>query len=65
MSSIIESLSVGTNSQDSYEKIEQILSDGAGSASNSVEYALDQIKSNIKWVKSHEKSICQFLNSNY
>lgn len=65
MSSIIESLTVGTNNEDSFEKIAEILSDGAGSASNSVEYALDQIRSNIKWVQNHEKSVCQFLNSNY
>ncbi|RNA18560.1 aminopeptidase N-like [Brachionus plicatilis] len=50
MSSIIESLAVGTNSKDALEKIGKILSNGAGAATNSVEYALDQIKSNIKWM---------------
>ena len=62
MSSLIESLAVGTNDEDSLVKINGLLSNGAGSATNSAEYAIDQIKTNIRWVKNHEKNICQYLD---
>lgn len=38
-----------------------MLKNGAGAASNSPDFIIDQINSNIKWMRNNEKHICNYL----
>ena len=62
ISSILETLAVGITDKYSLERVINLLSkSGAGSATNSANYVINQIKTNIKWFNNYEKKICDFL----
>jgi hypothetical protein len=61
MSTLLETLAIGVTDSFAQERIEKMLATGAGSASNTPSYVNNQIKTNIKWFNSYEKTICNFL----
>ena len=63
MSSLLETLAIGVTDSFAQERIEKMLANGAGSATNTPNYVNNQIKTNIKWFNSYETTICDFLKS--
>lgn len=61
MSAILENLSIGVNDAYSLERVKQMLKKGAGAASNSPDFIIDQINSNIQWIRNNERNICNYL----
>lgn len=43
------------------KKIENLLTDGAGSASNTPQFIVNNIKTNIRWFNKYEAPICNFF----
>lgn len=58
---MLETLAIGITDIHSLERIERLLSNGAGSATNTPSFVINQIKTNIKWFNNYEKKICDFL----
>ena len=42
-------------------KIKKLLVNGAGAATNTPSFIMNQIETNIKWMNSYEKTICNYL----
>ena len=61
--SILDTLAVGVGDTYSLTRVQEMLKDGAGAASNSPSLIISQINSNIQWVKNHERKICDYLKS--
>jgi hypothetical protein len=61
MTSLLESLVVGLNDENSLERVQKMLQKGAGTATNMAKSTVEQISSNIKWYKNYEKKICEHL----
>lgn len=63
ISTILETLAIGITDKYSLDRVEKMLSNGAGSATNTPSYIISQIKSNIKWFNNYGKATCDFLRS--
>jgi hypothetical protein len=44
-------------------KLQKMLVKGAGIATNSPSFVINQVKTNIKWVNNYEKKICDYLKN--
>lgn len=63
ISTMLETLAIGITDKYSLDRIEKMLAKGAGSATNTPSFIINQIKTNIKWFNNYGKTTCDILRS--